>query len=862
MRKAQKQKILDCIDSLQQLQEGIKKALEQGSITLVQDTLSDMQESAIAIGETIEKIEGETNAAEPHRTIVCVEEYCELLFRVFEEIGQKNNKSNYNANKIYKTLRKQLIKIENSAKNDIVVRKEVVFFPYKASMWDSLESIYLAAEEDPECDAYCVPIPYYDLNPDRSFGEMHYEGNVSPDGTPVEYPENIRITDWQTYNFEERRPDVIYIHNPYDNCNLVTSVHPRFYSFNLKKYTDKLVYIPYYVTSGGMLEAQGRLPSYSNIDYIVIQSPQFREYFDKSIPDDKFLPFGSPKVDRVINKCKNPPEPPKAWREKMVDKEGGRKRVFFYNTSISAMLNDTETFLKKMKYVFQCFKGKEDVCLLWRPHPLLESTFDSMRPEFRPVYDELKKTFIENSLGIYDTTPDIEKSIALSDAYIGDAGTSVTSLFGVAGKPIFILNNCILEEPNKEDRIKDIPLSFDYTEQDRFNIIQGNKLYISEPYQYDYKYFCNLAEGEYRKRYYTVHEINGKLYACPLNAQDILVIGKEGVEKKISLEKRMGGEATFSYPLKNGKYLLLLPMNYHAIVRYDTETGEIKYFTDNIDVFVKEKNGQKITGGSLIYQNFLYIASPTDNKVYKLGIENGENTVIELSTRSRCGGHGLFDYEGDIWITPYDGKVIIRWNPDTNEVREYEGFPKNFLCINPTDNSECAEKPFCMPAFYGENIYLSSCWSNMSLQLNINTGEFRRWIPIYESEGNESDDLKLNENKMFLQYKLEENEDDFRVYSFSKHKLYNINFNSNNFQELEIRFDIDELESNESGFCKISEALPYACIENYFNTLSRFIDGTTVGNQFCREKQLAVYRKIIANCDGGCGKKVQEFVKT
>ena len=29
-----------------------------------------------------------------------------------------------------------------------------------------------------ECDVYVVPIPYYDRNPDRTFGEYHYEGDT------------------------------------------------------------------------------------------------------------------------------------------------------------------------------------------------------------------------------------------------------------------------------------------------------------------------------------------------------------------------------------------------------------------------------------------------------------------------------------------------------------------------------------------------------------------------------------------------------------------------------------------------------------------------------------------------------------
>ncbi len=393
MRKNQKKKLLDCVDSLHEAHKEIKETMQRKAYAIVQNILADCQELAIAIGEGIEQSEGAGCV-----TVSFVEAYCEALFCVSEEIRckQETGKSNFsenniNENKVCKILNKQLIKMENSIKNDITVRLEMAFFPYKASMWDSLESVYLAAKEDPDCDAYCVPVPYFDVKPEHSLGQMHYEGG--------DYPENIQITDWQTYNFEERKPDVIFIHNPYDNCNLVTSVHPRYYSSNLKKYTDTLVYIPYYVTTGGMLKVQNMLPAYQYVDYIIIQSPQLRECFNKNIPNEKFLPFGSPKIDRVINKCKNPPEPPAEWIPKMTGTTGKRKKVFFYNTSISGMLADTESFLKKMKYVFTCFEGREDVCLLWRPHPLLETTFASMRPQYHQDYEELKAYFLDNEIG-------------------------------------------------------------------------------------------------------------------------------------------------------------------------------------------------------------------------------------------------------------------------------------------------------------------------------------------------------------------------------------------------------------------------------------------------------------------------------
>ena len=131
-----------------------------------------------------------------------------------------------------------MIAIENSVKNDIKVRKEVVFLPYKASMWDALESIWDAACKDPDCDAYVVPIPYYDKNQDGSFGQMHYEGEL--------YPDYVPIVRYDKFNLAEHQPDMIFIHNPYDESNYVTSVHPFFYSVNLKRYTDCLVYVPYF----------------------------------------------------------------------------------------------------------------------------------------------------------------------------------------------------------------------------------------------------------------------------------------------------------------------------------------------------------------------------------------------------------------------------------------------------------------------------------------------------------------------------------------------------------------------------------------------------------------------------------------
>ena len=116
----------------------------------------------------------------------------------------------------------------------------------------------MAAEADESCEAYVMPIPYFERKTDYTFGDMHYEGDLFPDDVP--------ILNYQHVSLSEMHSDVIYIHNPYDNGNLVTSVAPQYYSAELKKHTDILVYIPYFATSGGMGDGQRSCFAYQNTD--------------------------------------------------------------------------------------------------------------------------------------------------------------------------------------------------------------------------------------------------------------------------------------------------------------------------------------------------------------------------------------------------------------------------------------------------------------------------------------------------------------------------------------------------------------------------------------------------------------------
>lgn len=78
----------------------------------------------------------------------------------------------------------------------------------------------------------------------------------------------------------------------------MTSVYLEYYSSQLKKYTDQLVYIPYYILGeGGLPESHIKLPAYQYVDKIIVQDREKAESLYDYISKDKIVIIGSPKVD-------------------------------------------------------------------------------------------------------------------------------------------------------------------------------------------------------------------------------------------------------------------------------------------------------------------------------------------------------------------------------------------------------------------------------------------------------------------------------------------------------------------------------------------------------------------------------------
>lgn len=773
MRKAQKQRIEEFLIVLEQAHNEIKRLNEKRNFSRAMEVLEQCQQGAVQLGGMIESIEGEACA-----TIRLLEDYCEAVYQFYDELRQKFLSQREDAQQIgcikcalenSKKLSKHFRRIKNSVKNDIRIRKEIVFLPYKASMWDSLESVWQAADAEPDCDAYVIPIPYYDRGIDGSFREMHYEGEL--------YPEYVPVVRYDEYDFEKRKPDMIFIHNPYDEYNYVTSVAPFFYSKNLKKYTEKLIYIPYFLLGEINPDDPAALEGIAhfcttqgvvNADKVIVQSEDMRQAYinvltketgegSRKYWEEKILGLGSPKIDKVLNTKKENLDIPVEWLKILKKPDGKFKKVIFYNTGVTALLKNEDRLLKKIRDVMKVFReNKEEVVLLWRPHPLMRSTLESMRPQLLRQYEEIVERYREEGWGIYDDTADMDRAVALSDGYYGD-WSSIVWLYQTIGKPIILENVSILSE-------KEIPLNCAEIIRDKekiFFLTRDTKSIFEYNTVTGEMKLCGVVGNKITQKFLSMALYENKLYTISCDADVICIydIEKESFQN-IFLSKTYNRETSacyhmcFSYQYK----IYFLGDKGRSILYLDTRDNTIKHVREWVSVF-EEKYGYEpiiyTQANICIQEDCFWIALEGKNIIFQYNMITEKYRFWNIGSRKMQ--YSTVSFDGKYFWFSGDKKCIVRWEKETNEIREFEDFPSGFK-IN--KNSNWKDLFYCGYIWNG-SIYFAPLSSNMLIKFNL---KFEKMVKIVQIDLNHIclNIIGLSENELYIE---EDNIDTFTIES-------------------------------------------------------------------------------------------------
>lgn len=654
-----KEKILSIISSMEEANNYFKKLTDKAS---ADELFLTCQETAAQIGNIIEK-----NESQPGKVIEYLENYCELVYQLYicegTEWGALVDKLEMQVEKIRSGIEKVIPSDSMKA----------VFLPYIASMWDTFHSIYLSAKEDLRFDVKVVPIPYYTLGPEGQILSEHYEGQ--------EISEYAKITDYRNYDFQREQPDIIFIHNPYDQYNRVTRIPEAFYSSQLIKYTSRLVYIPYYISKEKTLEHFMQLPGVRNAWRIFAQNETIREqYIESGIASEKVVALGSPKLDMVVSFSKKKQPIPDEWSALK------NKKVFFYNTSLMDIMNRGDLFLKKIRYVISVFKEHKDIALLWRPHPLSIATIQATAPELLNDYLNLIQDFKNSGIGVYDDTGELDRTIAISDAYIGELQSSVSQLYEATGKPMYYIEN----------------YNPDFMLEERYARCLCAEVIDKKIYMYSWEYNSIFVYDEItktvrvergddtalgcEKNLYTESiKSSNVIYYIPTVASDIMKYNIIDGSKEII---KIGNKGNSYNPVLYEDKLYLLPIYYSEyFLVVDIRTEKVEYIeTGYKNQFYELKNtgigplfyGDVIVGESIWRTSylgaFLQIFNLHNKKLQYVKINNLNDPLRGIAFDGRY-----------FWCASLYGNKVYKWDPDKNRIihtivfEEWSQFQKDML---------------------------------------------------------------------------------------------------------------------------------------------------------------------------------------
>ena len=724
----------------------------------------------------------------------------------------------------------------------------ITFMPYKSSMWDSMESVWEAAKSDPRCTCHVVPIPYYERNENGEAAVLKYEG--------YDYPPFVPVMDWQKYELGEIFPDVIYIHNPYDEANYVTTVPEQFYSYNLKAYTDVLVYIPYFVMNPTYSENMYQVRALNYVDYIVAQTEATLKGYQKYTSEDiwkKVLPLGNPKVDRIINNKLKRESIRTDWKEKIAN-----KKVVLYNTSLSALLKQRGYYVKKIRSVFEYFRKREDCILLWRPHPLMESTLKSMAPELLVEYMENKDFFIKEQVGIYDDSTDFLEAFVASDLYYGDP-SSLAYLYEATGKDV-VMQNCRLyrQKDAVEKKTPIVQSGIVYEDDIYFPASNANALL-----KMNVKTKCIEWVGKFPydddnqvKMFSQCFLVGQKIVFIPLLARGIysydIVTGEfelaiDSSEKKVH----------WITAVQNGEELILVPALSGKICKYLYSNGEIV----DIDIELNDIKGLQFHQqarpytDACMFNEKLWITYGFKNWLYEVDLK--EETIQRHQLNLSC-GKGLsriVSLGGLLWMVVSRPSIVISYNPQNQEILEYTVFK------NDNEEFNLIENPIKDVVIADDCIWLLPNLGNVIAVID-ESGRLKKTIEL----GNEDNEVSVYRKHSFTKFCFgcETTEGFFLLPGGSKRSILvdndgNVNENILTIVEDE-RFNEKQAINPLNFLGEFGDIFSNRYYEGYFWSLDEGLDKTVTLTVQDEQRKTDFLKRLVANIEGTCGQNIHDTI--
>jgi hypothetical protein len=593
-----------------------------------------------------------------------LEEYCKIYDLSGFEINMKSllmaiqdvlDLSELNFNEKYNEFFNIFLELSDKMQN-LEVSYEMVFLPYHASMWDSMESVWEEAKKDKNCIPYIIPIPYFYKDEKGNLSELQYDGD--------KFPKDIPITDYREYDIQEKKPEIIFFHNPYDNYNRVTTVHPDFYSDRLKMASRLLIYIPYFIFTDQIHDMYINLPGIKNADAVFLQSEEVAKRYEEVYlweDKNKFYPVGSPKIDRAKKMKRLKKEELLVPNDWIVKAKG--KKVVLFNTHLNNIINSGEEFMKKIQLVIDTFKKSENAILLWRPHPLSQATTTALNPAMYNKYLKIVEDFKAWGGGIYDEEPDFDTSLSFADAYYGD-GSSLVKICYEIKMPVLLQNIEFNEEPSS--LLKE-SINFEdacFCDNKMWFFSSFLNALFSKDLDTGIISFHGKVPGENdteRRLYSRINIVDSLIILTPFRAKNIAVYDIKSEEFKIyPVEGCINTDIKYYDSIVFEKDVYMFPLLSNKTIKFSLDTEKISHVDAINDAFrneIKENEGL-MTLGVLKSEKNIYIPSCIKPELH---IYNLEKKSLETRKIKNCPNtfSSIEKIGNNLYIFPLNSADII-----------------------------------------------------------------------------------------------------------------------------------------------------------------------------------------------------------
>ena len=395
--------------------------------------LSELQNNIVSFGTLTESIKGEDC-----NTVKFLEQYLEVIYKVAKYV-QKFDGNKYA--ECDEEVKDKFASISEAIDSEIVNRRSVLFLPVKAKHFGSMRMAYEMEAATPDTDVYVMPLPYYYKEYDGSFkDEMHID-------TEEFIKANIPVTDYSRFDLSLLCPEKIYINSAYDEYNMAVSVDTRFYARIVKKYTEKLIYIPYFKL---MEFDRANYPCWYNMQYyctvpgvvmadkVYVQSDNTRKvYIDKLnewVGDEKYTEIWGQKIDVYDD----------GFEEHSEDelRDAGSEKTIVWFVSAGSLAEFGDRYIEKAYRnldVFALSKDKLKVLLISEPFldEMIKTYSDELYKKWTGFIDEFNRS------GIGEVVSQVEeKSVDVllkATAYYGDP-SYICKDFILMKKPVMLQN--------------------------------------------------------------------------------------------------------------------------------------------------------------------------------------------------------------------------------------------------------------------------------------------------------------------------------------------------------------------------------------------------------------------------------------